>query len=645
MTSLALRTKVGVLDRARAFEIQIERELSQMGSTGPGVKHALQLFAIYASSMQRQIVQSWDDAPGEQLQLANMKALNEHLRQRMIFFDDQFRRGHLAIPQALAAAVERVCEEMGVDHREAVLTVGPPMNFMTFIADLTKYLLDEIDVDVELPASLSNLNLILISVPELEGTRAAWQPVVIGHELAHYLQGQKPLPNPVRASDLLERSILDQTTDPLPSGTPPRSPRTRVLEQVANRWMNEIVCDAFAVHKFGAAGVAALAEFLDAVGTNDHIGESHPPGAFRVALMKEWLGDSLSSTEKKIVEPFLGLAAVAFPVDWATYLCKQFMSAAMDIWYAVGRWTESHAYGSLSRDAIVEELASLLASGVPGTQTVAIGDESELVEPADVVNAVWLAIHNQSTKPINRLALKALDTLDFLNRWRAAGGEEPTLTSAAESGQPGTLVEGDIANRLLRQESSKLVVTPLMPGAVKGASIDLRLGNKFVIFERSSAAAFDALNPEQDPRSMQKGIEKAWGDVFYLHPGELVLAATLEYMVLPGDLTAQVITRSSYGRLGLLSATAVQVHPHFAGCLTLELVNLGVMPMAITPGERVAQLVLSSTTSTLAEAESEIDKYRYPTGPEFSKITKDRESGVLGRMRTHFSSAQGNKTN
>lgn len=95
---------------------------------------------------------------------------------------------------------------------------------------------------------------------------------------------------------------------------------------------------------------------------------------------------------------------------------------------------------------------------------------------------------------------------------------------------------------------------------------------------------------------MQSLIRKGWGESFYLHPGELVLAATLEYIVMPADLTAQVITRSSYGRLGLLSATAVQVHPDFHGCLTLELVNLGEMPLAITPGERVAQLMFFTMT-------------------------------------------------
>jgi deoxycytidine triphosphate deaminase len=55
------------------------------------------------------------------------------------------------------------------------------------------------------------------------------------------------------------------------------------------------------------------------------------------------------------------------------------------------------------------------------------------------------------------------------------------------------------------------------------------------------------------------------GRSIHLHPNEMALGATLEYMALPPDLGAQVVTRSSYGRLGLITATAVQVHPYFHG--------------------------------------------------------------------------------
>jgi dCTP deaminase len=51
-----------------------------------------------------------------------------------------------------------------------------------------------------------------------------------------------------------------------------------------------------------------------------------------------------------------------------------------------------------------------------------------------------------------------------------------------------------------------------------------------------------------------------------------------------------VVGRSTWGRLGLTVATAIGIHPGFAGTLTLELRNLGETPLTLHPGDIVAQL-------------------------------------------------------
>jgi dCTP deaminase len=53
-----------------------------------------------------------------------------------------------------------------------------------------------------------------------------------------------------------------------------------------------------------------------------------------------------------------------------------------------------------------------------------------------------------------------------------------------------------------------------------------------------------------------------------------------------------VVGKSSLGRRGLIIATATGVHPGFTGCLTLELTNVGEIPVAIQPGMRICQLFL-----------------------------------------------------
>ena len=59
---------------------------------------------------------------------------------------------------------------------------------------------------------------------------------------------------------------------------------------------------------------------------------------------------------------------------------------------------------------------------------------------------------------------------------------------------------------------------------------------------------------------------------FVLHPGEFVLGATVERLVLPDDIVARLEGKSSLGRLGLLiHSTAGYVDPGWDGTLTLEL--------------------------------------------------------------------------
>jgi dCTP deaminase len=88
-----------------------------------------------------------------------------------------------------------------------------------------------------------------------------------------------------------------------------------------------------------------------------------------------------------------------------------------------------------------------------------------------------------------------------------------------------------------------------------------------------------------------------FGSEFILHPHSFVLAVTLEWIRLPKTLAAYVIGKSSWGRRGLIIATAAGVHPAFAGCLTLELSNLGAVPIAVQPGMTIAQLFVHRVES------------------------------------------------
>lgn len=179
----------------------------------------------------------------------------------------------------------------------------------------------------------------------------------------------------------------------------------------------------------------------------------------------------------------------------------------------------------------------------------------------------------------------------------------------------------------------RLIVTPLLdPAQIGPGSIDLRLGTEFIEVERHTEAVIDPYQQKDGPvRSTGVTRFVPLGDRIALHPGQFVLGATLEFLRLPASLGAQVLSRSSWGRLGLLVATAVAVQPGFAGCLTLELVNTGGVPIQLRPGLRVAQLQVWSGESVDETYSSGGGKYQAPLGPESNKLAW--ESRELERLQ------------
>jgi dCTP deaminase len=155
----------------------------------------------------------------------------------------------------------------------------------------------------------------------------------------------------------------------------------------------------------------------------------------------------------------------------------------------------------------------------------------------------------------------------------------------------------------------RLVVSPLLD--VKGqvredqASIDIRLGFGFALVSASSSGAVDEL---EEPSHLQGRLAKLYrmeyvpfGGRLVIHPHQFILAETFEFIRLPGNLAAYVIGRSTWGRLGLIVATAAGIHPGFSGTLTLELRNLGETPLALYPGQTIAQLFFHDVMPPVGE--------------------------------------------
>jgi len=199
-----------------------------------------------------------------------------------------------------------------------------------------------------------------------------------------------------------------------------------------------------------------------------------------------------------------------------------------------------------------------------------------------------------------------------------------------------TLTRTAIEKRLANGAPSGLVVTPILSKKQIGdASIDVRLGNQFIVFRMHRFGIFEPYStPRAKLRIMQERQVVEFGNNFVLHPGMLALGSTFEYISLPSDLECQVEGRSSWARLGLQIATATSVEPGFKGVLTLELSNLGTIPIELYPGVRIAQLFFHDAKPKVTDAYGGTHKYTCPVGPQFSLIANDKDGSVFS-PKTH----------
>lgn len=192
------------------------------------------------------------------------------------------------------------------------------------------------------------------------------------------------------------------------------------------------------------------------------------------------------------------------------------------------------------------------------------------------------------------------------------------MTALAESQIREYMERGSIKERL--------IVTPLIDTSESfdASSINIRLGSEFIIMKKQSFPILDIADKEGLPSRIEKYQEKIridYGEQFVLHPNQLIIGSTLEYISLPKRLMCYVIGKSSWGRMGLIIATATKVDPGFKGCVTLEIINEGEVPIVLYPGIPIAQLVFHEV---IGKAEYN-GSYGYATGPQFPEFSKKYE--------------------
>lgn len=182
----------------------------------------------------------------------------------------------------------------------------------------------------------------------------------------------------------------------------------------------------------------------------------------------------------------------------------------------------------------------------------------------------------------------------------------------------------DIKKRL-DDGSVKISPLPDLETALGTVSVDLRLGNDFIIYRRTSRPYIDIKKLESF-EDLTENIVKKDDEPFVIHPGDFVLGATLESVQLPADLAGRLEGRSSWGRLGIvIHSTAGKFDPGWNGRLVLEISNIGVVPIMLYPGMRICQLLFEQVSSPVSKtyAQRDSSKYKQQDKTTGSKIIKE----------------------
>ncbi len=147
------------------------------------------------------------------------------------------------------------------------------------------------------------------------------------------------------------------------------------------------------------------------------------------------------------------------------------------------------------------------------------------------------------------------------------------------------------------------------------ATIDLRLGNEFLIMDENYTEIIDF--------DSKPNYKKIIADSIIIPPKSFVLGVTMEYIKVPLDCGVIIEGRSSIGRMGLFIQNAGWINPGHQLKITLELFNASNVPIRVSAGRRICQIMFVKLDKPVKEGYS--GKYVNQKEVSGTKINEDAE--------------------
>jgi len=476
---------------------------------------------------------------------------------------------------------------------------------------------------------------------------------------ATHLPTDRPLLTPITLEEVLSRNEIERSTK-------------EVCSEILENWLSELVADLLATRIFGPAYFFSLARLSLSLGTMDQHSITHPCSRMRLQMMREELRNLGYLRKRKIDEIIYSELE-----KWAAYLREEVKPISMPpqsepycniaeskilatkntLMTKVNQAAGSESYSAKAFHEEAWRLVELLDNGI---SPVEIKDQNKRsIKPASIVsilNAGYVFslthmdrlysmlgnpqdIKFKGVAKLNELLMHAMQASTISQHWLDLQGKQSAIVEneihcidtrgEKRLGVPSKdeLLDYIFAARI----SDQLIMTPQLKLEPQDGGLDIHLGTKFLLFRLTRYPLIDPSKiTEYEVRGLLERVQLRFDEKVILHPSQLLLASTLEYLSMPQGLGASVITRSTYGRLGLITATSIYVHPGFKGCLTLELINIGNSPIVLRPGERVAQLLFEYHSPSKAPLQT---KYSLATEPEFPKMWEESDKKLLAKLR------------
>jgi dCTP deaminase len=187
-----------------------------------------------------------------------------------------------------------------------------------------------------------------------------------------------------------------------------------------------------------------------------------------------------------------------------------------------------------------------------------------------------------------------------------------------------------LSNRNIEEEIGfkSIIIHPYRPELIQPCSYDVTLGPDFKVQFSPDYADYNqaevVIDPREDSSDYFADVHVPKGSELILRPGAFVLGHTHETIALNSNILSRLEGKSSLGRLGLIiHATAGFIDPGFEGQITLELSNVGTMPIILIPGMKIGQLAffkLPEPTTLIYGGRWSNSHYQNQAGPTTSRI-------------------------